>query len=397
MKTVYGESLAHHHLPIPDSAQFGFEFESESEFDDDGMITAEDIVQTYLDDVDIEIALEAVRAQADRSAQPSLRPPSIELCTGESLQRLSDSARNRPLGDDLAVRDRAIVKMLRSSDEGRSRKLKTLGPHWRADIDALERDYSNFSALFAYVRSMCALAELSDGAVVLDPMLLQGQAGCGKSTVVEELANIVAGGFRRLAMSSAETGAQIGGSASSWSNSSVGTVFDLLVNGAWANPLILLDEIDRSATDSRFSPIGPLYQLLEPAMSSTFQDLSVPLLSINASRVMWMATSNDCTRVPEPIRQRMEQFDVPYPTHSQGLAVARSVLSRLARAEPVISSFYMTPDAVDLLSKHPPRVMRRLLRIACGNAALQDRHDLRSEDFSTTTTASRASAIGFLG
>ena len=257
--------------------------------------------------------------------------------------------------------------------DGCVRPLRTLSSTWRSDLDALERAYQNFSELFLYIRAMGALAELSDRVIVMDPILLDGEPGSGKSTIVEELASIVAGGFRRVAMSAAETGAQIGGSASSWSNSTTGAVFDALVNGAWGNPMFLLDELDRSSSDTRFPPVGPLYQLLEPAMSKTFQDLSVPSLSINASRIMWIASSNDKSRIPEPLRQRLTQFTVPYPSGTESRAVVHSVMNRLALAEPVIALFTMTQDAVTALSKHPPRVMRRLIRIACGKAAQQAR------------------------
>ena len=240
---------------------------------------------------------------------------------------------------------------------------------------------------------MGALAEISDGVIVLDPMLLDGEPGSGKSTIVEELANIVAGGFRRISISAAETGAQLGGSASSWSNSTTGAVFDTLVNGLWGNPMILLDELDRSSPDNRFPPLGPLYQLLEPAMSKTFQDLSVPSLTINASRILWMATSNDRSQIPEPLRQRLTPFTVPYPSGTESRAVVHSVMNRLALAEPVIALFTMTQDAVTALSKHPPRVMRRLIRIACGKAAQQARFDIGPDDFPSEKTLKRG--MGF--
>ena len=318
--------------------------------------------------------------------------PSINLCDSAGLESLKSSISTRPKNDDLAKRDRAILHRLLVPG-GCVRPLRTLSSKWRSDLDALERGYSNFFETYAYVRAMGALAELSDGVIVFDPILLDGEPGSGKSTIVEELANIVAGGFRRISMSAAETGAQLGGSASTWANSTLGAVFDTLVNGKWGNPLFLLDEIDSSSSDNRFPPLGPLYQLLEPAMSKAFQDLSVPSLSINASRILWMATSNDISRIPEPLRQRLTQFNVPYPNGFESHSVVNSVMHRLALAEPVIGRFSMTPDAVAALAKHPPRVMRRLIRIACGNAAQHARFDVGPDDFPSIKTQKRG--MGF--
>ena len=343
-----------------------------AQVDDEGHIP-------YGDDLEIGEYLRDQEAAIERTVALS-SGPTIVLCSIDGLQSLKSSVRTRPRNDDLATRDRAILNRLLVQD-GCVRPLRTLSSTWRSDLDALERAYQNFSELFLYIRAMGALAELSERAIVMDPILLDGEPGSGKSTIVEELACIVAGGFHRVSMSAAETGAQLGGSASSWSNSTTGAVFDALVNGAWGNPMFLLDELDRSPTDTRFPPVGPLYQLLEPAMSTTFHDLSVPALNINASRILWIASSNDGSRIPDPLRQRLTQFNVPYPTGSQSHSVAKSVMYRLALAEPVIGKFSMTPEAVGVLAKHPPRVMRRLIRIACGNAAQHARFDVGPDDF----------------
>ena len=97
------------------------------------------------------------------------------------------------------------------------------------------------------------------------------------------------------------------------------------------NPIFLLDEIDMVSTDGRFDPLGPCYQLLEPALARTFVDLSVPALPLDASKIVWVATSNDASRIPEPIRQRFTRFNIPLPTPEQSLAVLRSVLRWLQR------------------------------------------------------------------
>ena len=355
-----------------------------AQVDDDGHIP-------YDGDHDLEKFLHDQEAAIERTVA-IVSGPTIDLCSIDGVQSLKSSVRSRPRNDDLAIRDRAILNKLLVQG-GCFRPLRTLGQNWREDLDALERAYKNFSETIAYVRAMGALAELSDRVIVLDPILLDGEPGSGKSTIVEELSTIVAGGFRRIAMSAAETGAQIGGSAASWSNSTTGAVFDALVNGPWGNPMILLDELDRSSSDTRFPPVGPLFQLLEPAMSKAFQDLSVPSLSINASRILWMATSNDRSRIPEPLRQRLTQFNVPYPNGFESHSVVNSVMQRLALAEPVIGRFSMTPDAVAALAKHPPRVMRRLIRIACGNAAQHARFDVGPDDFPSIKTQKRG--MGF--
>lgn len=317
-------------------------------------------------------------AAADTGASAS---PRHMLCTWEAVDELAAAVAMDIGNEDLRKRNTAVLATLRRTN-GRFRRLRRLPDAWRTDIDTLERAFPNFGEVLGHVRAMGALAELHDGVIKLDPMLLDGTPGTGKSTFAEQLAKIVAGGFQRIQMSSAETGAQLGGSSATWANSQTGQVFELLVNGRFANPVILLDELDKAMLHpgERFSPVGPLYPLLEPAMARTFRDISVPMLEMDASSIMWLATSNERRLLPEAILSRLHPFDIQLPGAGVALQVVHSVLRQLAQAEPVFARFHLSPDAAAKLARHGPRAVRGLLRRACGNAAQASRWTIHADD-----------------
>ena len=93
-------------------------------------------------------------------------------------------------------------------------------------------------------------------------------------------------------MSSLTAGWILSGASAQWKNAKPGKVFDALVNGDYANPVIVVDEIDKAGGDSQYDPLGSLYTLLEHDTACDFVDefAEVP---IDASDVVWIATAND--------------------------------------------------------------------------------------------------------
>ncbi|MCV2366577.1 AAA family ATPase [Roseateles oligotrophus] len=320
--------------------------------------------------------------------------PVQAICSHDAIHELAKSVELQFGSEDILRRNANLLQKL-GVPGGRFRRLRRLPSSWRTDIDELEGAFPNFGDVLDYVRSMASLAELGDGVIRLDALVFDGSPGTGKSIFAEQLASVIAGGFERMQMSTAESGSQIGGSATTWSNSRPGLIFEALINGYYANPLVLLDELDKAPTSSgeRFSPIGPLYQLLERPAARTFRDLSVPSLAVDASAVTWVATTNECHLLPAPILSRLYVFDVKLPSASQATRVVRSVMRKLSEEEPTLAKFKLTEDAVSKLATSAPRAMRGLVRRACGQAALASRWTVGPGDVSDA--GPKRPSIGF--
>ena len=152
------------------------------------------------------------------------------------------------------------------------------------------------------IASLCAafaIAQLTDRTVRFDPLVLDGPPGVGKSLFAARLAALLNVPLKRIDMVAQQSGSGITGSDDFWSNSKTGAVFELLIEGDVANAIIFVDEIEKAGGDPRYDPQAELYSLLEPETAKTFRDQSVPSIELDASRLLWICTSNDISRAPE--------------------------------------------------------------------------------------------------
>lgn len=251
----------------------------------------------------------------------------------------------------------------------------------------------NFAEVVDELRKSLALSLSGQEPVHFTPILLLGEPGIGKTHFARELSRALGTAFEFVSMSSLTAGWILSGTSSQWSNAKAGKVATALIDGEFANPLIVLDEIDKAAGDSRYDPMGSLYSLLEHDTARVFRDEFVDI-DIDASHVLWIATANDESCLPEPILNRMNVYEVPRPDEGQ----ARTIAARLY--EEMISEhdwgFDSEPsDAIlDRLVGLPPRDMRKQLLSALGTAKLAGRDELKVEDF-PEERRSRSRKIGF--
>lgn len=348
---------------------------------------AEPIAET-----DIEAAQSAAPEDDEATELPPTPPePGIMLYRYTDLVAWRENVRRSSTDRDTTDRNQAIIRVL--AKRGPFRSLLRLPADWEPRLDQIQADYPHFAEFLDYVRTMCVLAMLDNGVVELELTLFDGPPGTGKSTLVACLEGLLGGAYVRASMSAAEAGALLGGSQETWSNSKPGLVFTTLTEGRYANPIFLLDEIDKVSTDSRLDPLGPCYQLLEPALAQAFVDLSVPTLPLDASKIVWIGTSNDASRIPEPIRQRFTLFNIPLPTAEQSLAVVRSVMRWLQNEHPRLRRFTLDDGAADALIGQAPRQMRKQINLGCGKAARAGRKVVLATDL--PADAAQSHRIGF--
>lgn len=248
----------------------------------------------------------------------------------------------------------------------------------------LYEDYPHFSDVLDFVRTNLALAACgNEGAAVrIPPILVRGEPGTGKTSFSQELAQVLHMPFVERDLSVTSEAFVISGMDSGWKGSKPGVVFDALVNGRYANPLILLNEIDKASVGgSHNSPIAPLYALLEPTSSKRFVDEFVPV-EIDASHVVWVMTANE-GNIPAPILSRLEVFEVRSPDQDECRGIAASIWRRLCeRTLPKGHGFAgeLHDELLEGVSKLNPRIMRKVLTLAAGLAAQERRAAVRIED-----------------
>jgi ATP-dependent Lon protease len=305
-------------------------------------------------------------------------PGGIPLASMRSLYRVGEVERRL---DKLPPREHETLRATyeRMLEKGAERfQVKPSG------VPAMEHLYDelpNFAEVLDDIRRQLALCHDSRDALEITPMLLLGPPGIGKTHFAREVSKLLGTGLGFVSMSSLTAGWVLSGASSQWKGARPGKVFETLVDGAYANPVMVVDEIDKARAEHAYDPLGALYSLLEHDTAECFVD-EFAEVAIDASQVIWVATANDERAIPEPILNRMNVFEVQPPDRDAALAIAlrlyRSIRSghdwgRRFDAEP--------PEAVlDRVAAMAPREMRHAWMTAFGNARLAGRATMEPAD-----------------
>jgi len=241
-------------------------------------------------------------------------------------------------------------------------------------MDHLYDELPNFAEVLDDVRRQLALCQDSRDALEITPMLLLGPPGIGKTHFAREIAALLGTGMGFISMSSLTAGWVLSGASSQWKGARPGKVFETLVDGAYANPVMVVDEIDKARGEHAYDPLGALYGLLEHDTALAFTDEFADV-AIDASQVIWVATANDERAIPEPILNRMNVYEVRTPDADAARTIALRLYRRLRDGHDWGERFDERPsDAVlDRLATMAPREMRRAWMTAFGNARLDGR------------------------
>ncbi|WP_428420153.1 AAA family ATPase [Methylibium sp.] len=262
-------------------------------------------------------------------------------------------------------------------------------------MDHLYEQLPNFHDVLDDVKRQLALCHDSRDALEITPMLLLGPPGVGKTHFAREIAQLLGTGLGFLSMSSLTAGWVLSGASSQWKGARPGKVFETLVDGQYANPVMVVDEIDKTGGEHAYDPLGALYSLLEHDTAGSFTD-EFAEVAIDASQVIWVATANEARAIPEPILNRMNVFEVQTPD----AAAARSIAARLYRGIRADhdwgSRFAPAPgdDVLDAMAELAPREMRRAWMTAFGNAKLSGRNEVQVRDL--PQAHGKRSPIGFV-
>ena len=262
-------------------------------------------------------------------------------------------------------------------------------------MDHLYDDLPNFTEVLDDVRRQLALCEDSRDALEITPLLLLGPPGVGKTHFARALSQLLGTGMGFISMSSLTAGWVLSGASSQWKGARPGKVFETLVDGQYANPVMVVDEIDKAGGEHAYDPLGALYGLLEHDTAREFVDefAEVP---VDCSEIVWVATANDAARIPDPILNRMNVYEVAPPDREAARQIAARLYRSIRADHGWGERFELEPreDVLDAMSEMAPREMRRAWMTGFGNAKLARRDHILPCDL--PEPGSRRGAIGFV-
>ncbi len=281
-----------------------------------------------------------------------------------------------------------LISLYHDPRTGR-RNLLFGSPELVANLARIRDRCPGFEAIIDLISRAAALAMRTGTPLFVPPLLLVGPPGTGKTHASRQIASALRTDIHAInCATNSDAQALVVGHPTSWKAARMGVLTEAMASGSSAQPVVLLDEVDKLETHWSEKPYNTLLTLLERENSSALVDEFLRV-SFDLSGAIIIATANDIGALPPFIIDRFTILAVDAPIGKALLAVTRLI------AEGVVAELRdavaMPSEAVILrAARHNPRRLGKLLRLAFGFAAAAERDQLTLDDIA----AAEALAVG---
>ncbi|EOH4414080.1 endopeptidase La [Campylobacter coli] len=202
--------------------------------------------------------------------------------------------------------------------------IKEVAKQLNHDHYALNKPKERIEEYFA-VRELLEKRGIADKDGVKVILCLYGPPGVGKTSLANSVAKALKRELIRIALGGLEDVNELRGHRRTYIGAMPGRIAQGLIEAKQINPVVVLDEIDKLNRSFRGDPSAVLLEILDPEQNSKFRDYYLNF-NLDLSKVIFIATANDISNIPAPLRDRMEFIELSSYTPNEKFHITKKYL-----------------------------------------------------------------------